>query len=179
MVHPIVWLAVLGLAFLVIYYNYPKAKSNFKISKKVSLEPLPNNLPSSNEILFKGENFANLVESPVDNSIQKIDKMPEYSSTEQLLGHGNMTETGKRDISDSFNARGIAAVNISRNHLQTDCVSATFNIGSGVGVEPVSSVHHFVQKYSIPASMITNTEYQTPEEAKFYNESKILSIQHV
>jgi hypothetical protein len=189
----IVWTAAIALLiFVVFFYKYPK-KSSFKVPNGMVVEasevPLSQDrsppISALNDSYFRGGDFASLVASP-SVPTQKVDKMPDnYLTPAEMLGPANMTDAGQRFREDGsiHNDGRVIAIDISRDKLQTDCISATFNIGSGEGIRPINSVHKFQQPYVVPTSILFNTSYDThsrdPQTAEWYRQNSLLRLQSV
>ncbi len=162
----IICLVAIALILVITFYKCP-SKEGFKVAGAMlpDVGEVPLDVDHSPSIMalngsyFRG--YGDLVESPSLPPQQKPDKMGEYLTPQDMMPSGNM-EQGTRFREDGSipNENAVVALNLAKNRLQLDCVSATFKIGSEAP-PPVNSIHanYTNRVHYQPNSLITNTEY--------------------
>lgn len=174
----IVCLVAIALILVVAFYKCPK-KEGFRVAPPavppaafngmISDENVPQgqdyspgNIMTLNGSTFRGgTGFADMVASP-SLPVQKQQAMGQVMSPSEMMPQGSMDAQGIRYNADGSipNEGNVAYVNLARNKLQADCVTATFNLNGG-HIRPVNSVHaDFSGRiHYIPNSLISGSEY--------------------
>lgn len=164
----IICLVAIALILVITFYKCP-SKEGFRVAGPSAMLPdvgeVPLDMDHSPPIMaLNGSNFrgyGDLVESPSLPPQHKPEKMGDYLTPQDMMPSGSM-EQGTRHREDGSipNENNVIAVNLAKNNLQLDCVSATFNIGHEV-VPVVNSVHanYDNRLHYQPNSIITGTEY--------------------